>query len=44
MGPAIIGIEVTDPKNFDSLIERMEEKGFAYQYLNDNNDLFEFLV
>ena len=44
MGPAIIGIEVTDPKNFDSLVERMEEKGFAYQYLNDNNDLFEFLV
>ncbi|MBO5763812.1 MAG: threonine ammonia-lyase IlvA [Bacteroidales bacterium] len=44
MGPAIIGIEVTDPKDFDSLIERMEEKGFAYQYLNDNNDLFEFLV
>ena len=44
MGPAIIGIEVTDPKDFDSLIESMEEKGFAYQYLNDNNDLFEFLV
>ena len=44
MGPAIIGIEVTDPKNFDLLVERMEEKGFAYQYLNDNNDLFEFLV
>ncbi|MDO4735475.1 MAG: threonine ammonia-lyase IlvA [Bacteroidia bacterium] len=44
MGPAIIGIEVTDPKNFDYLVQRMEEKGFAYQYLNDNNDLFEFLV
>lgn len=44
MGPAIIGIEVSDPKNFDSLAKRMEENGFAYQYLNDNNDLFEFLV
>lgn len=44
MGPAIIGIEVTDPKNFEYLVQRMEEKGFAYQYLNDNNDLFEFLV
>lgn len=43
-GPAIIGIELQQKEDFAGLIRRMEENGVAYEYLNDNPDLFELLV
>ncbi len=43
-GPAIIGIEVTCPEDFNNLIERMDSNGIVYEYLNGKKDLFEFLI
>ena len=43
-GPVVIGIELSMPEDFDTLVKKMEEKGFAYEYLNDKPHLFEFLV
>ncbi len=43
-GPAIVGIEVHNKEDFQGLVQRMEENGFIYEYLNDNPDLFQFLI
>lgn len=43
-GPAVIGIEIQHPEDFDGLLLRMQEQGIKYQYLNDHPTLFEFLV
>lgn len=43
-GPALIGIELQDPKDFDGLEQRMKENGFVTEYLNDNPDLFQYLI
>ena len=43
-GPAVIGIEVQNKEDFNGLIQRMEENGFIYEYLNEKQDLFQFLV
>lgn len=43
-GPVVIGIEIAHPDDFTTLIRKMEENGFAYEYLNDKPHLFEFLV
>ncbi len=43
-GPAVIGIEIRKKEDFTPLIQRMEENGFVYEYLNEKPDLFQFLV
>lgn len=43
-GPAVVGIEIKDPIDFEPLVARMKAKNFYGQYLNDNPDLFQFLV
>jgi len=43
-GPAIIGIEVQKKEDFNGLVKRMEENGFIYEYLNDQQDLFQVLI
>ena len=43
-GPALIGIELADKKDFDLLIKRMEDNGVQYSYINENNQLFEILI
>ena len=43
-GPAVIGIEVQKKEDYNGLVERMEENGFIYEYLNEKRDLFQFLV
>jgi threonine dehydratase len=43
-GPAVIGIEVQKKEDYPGLIQRMEENGFIYEYLNDKMDLFQFLI
>ena len=43
-GPALIGIELTDKADFEPFLRRMEDNGFAYEYINENNQLFEILI
>ena len=43
-GPALIGIELTSKEDFEPFLNRMKENGFAYEYINENNQLFEILI
>jgi threonine dehydratase len=43
-GPALIGIEVKSRDDFHSLIERMNASGLNYTLVNQNENLFEYLV
>lgn len=43
-GPAVIGIEVQKKEDYFGLVQRMEENGFVYVYLNEKPDLFQFLI
>lgn len=43
-GPAVVGIELESRNDFEPLVERMKEKGFWGEYLNDNPELFQFLI
>jgi len=43
-GPAVVGIELESPNDFEPLVARMNSKGFFGEYLNNNPELFQFLV
>ncbi len=43
-GPALIGIEVKSRSDFHSLVERMDQSGLNYTLVNQNENLFEYLV
>jgi len=43
-GPALIGIELTSRDDFEPFLNRMRENGFSYEYINENNQLFEILI
>ena len=43
-GPALIGIEIAAKEDFEPLLRRMDEHGIKYEYINDNNLLFEILI
>jgi len=43
-GPAVIGIEVPCAGQEKRITEAMDKTGFTYEYLNNNQQLFEFLV
>jgi threonine dehydratase len=43
-GPALIGIEVAAKEDLEDLIRRMEAKSIKYEYINENNKLFEILI
>ena len=43
-GPALIGIEVKSKEDFDSLVARMDEFKLNYTLVNQNENLFEYLV
>lgn len=43
-GPAVVGIQLESKEDFQPLIKRMKEKGFLGEYLNDNPELFQFLI
>ena len=43
-GPALIGIELAAKEDFEPLIQRMEANGVQYEYINENNQLFEILI
>ena len=43
-GPALIGIEVKSREDFDKLIARMTERKLNYTLINQDENLFEYLV
>ncbi|MBD2756975.1 threonine ammonia-lyase [Spirosoma validum] len=43
-GPAVVGIELKHREDFEPLIQRMNAQSIVYEYLNDQPDLFQFLV
>ncbi|PRX46373.1 threonine ammonia-lyase IlvA [Salegentibacter salegens] len=42
--PAVVGIELNDPADFEPLVARMKAKNFYGEYLNDKPNLFQYLV
>ena len=43
-GPALIGIELKNSKDFEPLLKRMRERNFLGEYLNEQPDLMNYLV
>jgi threonine dehydratase len=43
-GAAVIGIELKDPNDLQSLVAKMKQHNFYGDYLNDKPELFQFLV
>ena len=43
-GPAVVGIELKSKEDFEPLVARMKQKGFLSEYLNNNPELFQFLI
>ncbi|MDF1550310.1 MAG: threonine ammonia-lyase IlvA, partial [Bacteroidales bacterium] len=43
-GPALVGIVVQNPEDSQLLIERMEKKKFKFEYLNDQSDIFHYIL
>lgn len=43
-GPAVVGLELKNKEDFQGLLERMDRKKIAYQYLNDQQDLFQYIA
>jgi len=43
-GPALIGIEVKSQDDFSSLVDRMNSEKINYTLINQNENLFEYLV
>jgi threonine dehydratase len=44
MGPAVIGIELGGEETIEAIKDRMVERNFFGEYLNENPDLFQLLV
>lgn len=43
-GPALVGIELQSPDDYDSLLKRMKEKRFDFKEINRDQTLFEYLI
>jgi len=43
-GPALVGIELESPSDFEPLLARMKEQQINYEHINTNPMLFEMLV
>ena len=43
-GPALVGIAVKKPDNLSRIIEKLTEKKIKYEYLNDQSDLFHYII
>ncbi|WP_188049536.1 threonine ammonia-lyase IlvA [Flavobacterium sp. GP15] len=44
VGPAIVGLELKNKNDIVNIKEKMFDKGFEFQYLNDRQDLFTQLI
>jgi len=43
-GPVLVGVELRQPEDYFSLIERMKKKGFTYLEINKDKQLFNLLI
>lgn len=43
-GPALVGIELKQPEDYEPLIARMREKGISFSEINKDSTLFHYLV
>jgi len=43
-GPAVVGLELKSAQDFDGLVQRMKAGGFFTEYLNENPELFQYMV
>lgn len=43
-GPALVGIELKRPEDFEPLVQRMKQQGFFSKYVNEKVELMEFLI
>lgn len=43
-GPAVVGIELETRDDFEPLVVRMKQQGFLSEYLNENPELFQFII
>jgi threonine dehydratase len=43
-GPALIGIEIDNPDDLPALLQRLEDKKFRYEYINEQPELFHYLI
>jgi threonine dehydratase len=43
-GPALVGLELQNKEDFESLVERMKVEGINFEHINNNPMLFEMLV
>lgn len=43
-GPALIGIELKNSDDFNGLLKRMKKYNINYEYLNQNSNLFGYLI
>lgn len=43
-GPTLVGIELSDPNDYQPLLDRLNAKGFKYTILNKSPQLFNLLV
>ncbi len=43
-GPALIGIELAAKEDFGPFMNRLKAHGISYEYINENNQLFEILI
>lgn len=43
-GPALVGIELKHPNDYQPLLERMKANNFDYIKLNENSNLYNFLI
>jgi threonine dehydratase len=44
VGPVVVGLELKHPHDLEPIKQKMQQKGFQYQYLNDNADLFAQII
>lgn len=43
-GPALVGIELKQKEDYHTLVDRMKEGGIVFEYVNDQPELFRYLV
>lgn len=43
-GPALIGIEVNHPDDYEKLVQRMHERNVGFEHLNERPELFSILI
>lgn len=44
IGPVLIGIELSKPEDYEPMLQRMQEKGFAYTAINQDTQLFSLFI